>query len=230
MNLELLAALDAQVGTPRKVFPWVTRASPDAIRHFALGVGDDNPLWWDEGYARASARGRMYAPPTFLYAAMSGGPWPDAEEDDADRLLPTVVLWSGDRWVWHDAPWLDEPLEADGEVVEISRRGPRVGGATRSGVGSVAKTDLTRFRGDGRRSSPSFTGGRSSSNDPPPSCCGPICPHHRLPIPRTTRARSPRRIGRRRSDGVDLFPATGRTSRWARRSDRSSRARSPPRT
>ena len=151
MNLELLAALDAQVGTPRKVFPWVTRASPDAIRHFALGVGDDNPLWWDEGYARASARGRMYAPPTFLYAAMSGGPWPDAEEDDADRLLPTVVLWSGDRWVWHDAPWLDEPLEADGEVVEISRRGPRVGGATRSGVGSVAKTDLTRFRGDGGR-------------------------------------------------------------------------------
>jgi acyl dehydratase len=151
MNPELLAALDAQVGTPIKVFPWVTRASLDAIRHFALGLGDDNPLWWDDSFARASARGRMHAPPTFLYAAMSGGPWPEGEENEADRLLPTVVLWSGDRWVWHDPPWLDEPLRVDGEVVEISRREPRAAGGSRTGVGSVAKTELTRFRGEGGR-------------------------------------------------------------------------------
>jgi acyl dehydratase len=151
MNSELLAALDAQLGMPIKVFPWVTRASLDAIRHFALGLGDDNPLWWDDTSAPADGRGRMHAPPTFLYAAMSGGPWPEGEEDEADHLPPTVVLWSGDRWVWHDPPSLDEPLQVDGEVVEVSRREPRAAGGSRAGVGSVAKTELTRFRGEGGR-------------------------------------------------------------------------------
>jgi hypothetical protein len=36
--------------------PWVSTVTPDAIRHFAWGIGDNNPLW-----------GTAVAPPCFLY-------------------------------------------------------------------------------------------------------------------------------------------------------------------
>jgi acyl dehydratase len=36
------------------------------IRRWAEAVGDFNPLWTDEGYARKSRYGNIIAPPTFL--------------------------------------------------------------------------------------------------------------------------------------------------------------------
>lgn len=36
------------------------------IRKFALAVGDPNPLWQDEEYARRSRYGGIVAPPTFI--------------------------------------------------------------------------------------------------------------------------------------------------------------------
>lgn len=38
----------------------------DTIRYFAMGAGDDNPLWYGEKYA---GRGELSAPPTFLWTA-----------------------------------------------------------------------------------------------------------------------------------------------------------------
>jgi acyl dehydratase len=43
-------------------------ATPDAIRKFALGIGDPNPLWTDEEYARRTKYGRLVAPPSWLYS------------------------------------------------------------------------------------------------------------------------------------------------------------------
>ena len=37
-----------------------------AIRRFAEAIGDDNPLWTDEAYARRTRYGGITAPPTFL--------------------------------------------------------------------------------------------------------------------------------------------------------------------
>ena len=31
--------------------PWCHEATRDNIRHYAHGIGDDNPLWCDPGYA-----------------------------------------------------------------------------------------------------------------------------------------------------------------------------------
>ncbi|MCA9420481.1 MAG: amino acid adenylation domain-containing protein [Nitrospira sp.] len=45
---------------------WNTTATQDAIRHFAYGISDDNPLWLDPLYASKSHAGRQLAPPTFL--------------------------------------------------------------------------------------------------------------------------------------------------------------------
>jgi acyl dehydratase len=48
--------------------PYLTEATRDAIRHWAEAIGDDNPLWLDAEYARATRWGTMLAPPTMLYA------------------------------------------------------------------------------------------------------------------------------------------------------------------
>lgn len=48
--------------------PWLTEVTRDAIRHFAWGVGDRNPLWLDPAYASASRFGTLIAPPSILYA------------------------------------------------------------------------------------------------------------------------------------------------------------------
>ncbi|MDG2114893.1 MAG: hypothetical protein P8N02_20070 [Actinomycetota bacterium] len=57
-------------GTPiqRARAPWVSRVTADAIRHFAWGIGDDNPLWHDPTHPlRSTAEGRL-APGCLLYA------------------------------------------------------------------------------------------------------------------------------------------------------------------
>lgn len=43
-----------------------------AIRRFVDGVGDINPLWRDEGYARKTRYGRLVAPPQWLWTVCAG--------------------------------------------------------------------------------------------------------------------------------------------------------------
>lgn len=58
--------------------PWNTEASQDAIRHFAYGTDDGNPLWLDSDYAAKTRYGRLVAPPCFLvsvlYPILHGAP------------------------------------------------------------------------------------------------------------------------------------------------------------
>ena len=65
------------IGVKRAVRPWNAETTHDTIWHFAQGMGDDNPLWWDQAYAAASHWGRMCAPPAYLYSCFSGGKLPD---------------------------------------------------------------------------------------------------------------------------------------------------------
>ncbi len=53
--------------------PFNRYASPDTIRHFAHAIGDDNPLFTDEGYAASTRWGRAVAPPTFLFSCFGRG-------------------------------------------------------------------------------------------------------------------------------------------------------------
>jgi acyl dehydratase len=60
--------LRAMIGKPiRSDRPHVTELTPDAIRHYALGIGDRNPLWTDPDYAAARGRPQL-APPSALLA------------------------------------------------------------------------------------------------------------------------------------------------------------------
>ncbi|MFT0849278.1 MaoC family dehydratase N-terminal domain-containing protein [Achromobacter sp. F4_2707] len=77
------------------VEPWCYEATRDNIRHYAHGIGDDNPLWCDPDYAAGTKYGGIIALPSFLFATSRiisgyvGG-------------LPGVhAMWSGADWTWH---------------------------------------------------------------------------------------------------------------------------------
>ena len=69
-------ALDGKEVRERE--PWNSEATPDAIRHFAHGTDDDNPLWLDPAYAAQTPHGGLLAPPAFLvsvlYPILHGAP------------------------------------------------------------------------------------------------------------------------------------------------------------
>jgi len=66
---EALAALRTRIGQPvPRPQPYVEVATRDAVRHWAHGIGDRNPLWSDPDYAATSRWGGILAPPTILYA------------------------------------------------------------------------------------------------------------------------------------------------------------------
>ena len=48
--------------------PWCHEATRDNIRHYAHGIGDDNPLWCDPTYAKGTTFGDIVALPSFLFA------------------------------------------------------------------------------------------------------------------------------------------------------------------
>lgn len=63
-----VAELQSMIGKPiRSDRPYISALSPDAIRHYAYGIGDRNPLWVDEDYATQHGRPQQ-APPTVLLA------------------------------------------------------------------------------------------------------------------------------------------------------------------
>src|SRR6476619_4449351 len=49
------------------VEPWCYEATRDNIRHYAHGIGDDNPLWCDPSYAAGTRYGTVIVPPSFLF-------------------------------------------------------------------------------------------------------------------------------------------------------------------
>jgi acyl dehydratase len=67
---DAVTSLRRLIGVPIRdtVEPWCYEATRDNIRHYAHGVGDDNPLWSDPSYAAATRYGGIIAPPSFVFA------------------------------------------------------------------------------------------------------------------------------------------------------------------
>lgn len=86
MSNEVDARIDEFVARTRELTgkevrerdPWHNETSADAIRHFAYGTDDGNPLWLDPAYAAKSRYGKLVAPPGFLasvlYPILHGAP------------------------------------------------------------------------------------------------------------------------------------------------------------
>src|SRR3954452_3205328 len=104
---QALDALRKRIGVPieNSLEPWCHEATRDAIRHYAHGIGDDNPLWSDPAYAAGTAHGALIAPPSFVFAL--------------DRVLSGYVgglpgihaMWAGADLTWH------RPIRRDTEIV-----------------------------------------------------------------------------------------------------------------
>lgn len=71
---------------------WNTEASPDAVRQFCWGIGDDNPLFCDPAYARSSHGGSGLAPGCFLYTIDT--------TVVAPKLRGIQWLYGGTDWEW----------------------------------------------------------------------------------------------------------------------------------
>lgn len=69
INEESLAKFRERVGIKLRVSNIFNRyVTPDSIRHFVDGIGDFNPLYRDEEYARTTRYGNLVAPPSWLYS------------------------------------------------------------------------------------------------------------------------------------------------------------------
>ena len=72
----------ARIGyTVGYTYQWNVEASRDAIRHFAHGCGDDNPLWCDPGHAASTRWESVVASPLF-YMTMG--------DDHSPKMPPEV--------------------------------------------------------------------------------------------------------------------------------------------
>lgn len=88
-----LEELRSRVGIEVPVRGWNREATADAIWHFALGMGDSNPLWLDPTYADGTKWGINLAPPTFLYSCSSY-----SSTAGAVGLPGVPALWAEDDW------------------------------------------------------------------------------------------------------------------------------------
>lgn len=104
------------------VEPYIEVATKDAIKHFAWGMGDDNPLYLDEEYAKKTRWGGIIAPPCILYAM--------------DRIvsgyvggLPGVhALFAGTDWRWYRPIRLNDKISARRHLKDLVEKKSRFSG------------------------------------------------------------------------------------------------------
>ena len=103
------------IGVPlRRTFPYHEVATKDAIRHFAFGYGDTNPLWTDEEYVPNTRYGCIVAPPMFLCSCQSG------VGGAANMWLPGAhALYQGDEWEWFKPILVDTRVTDEEKLVEF---------------------------------------------------------------------------------------------------------------
>lgn len=110
---EALEKLRNKIGRESELPQFNTCATKDAIRHYVLGRGDDNPLFCDEDYARASIYRDIIAPNTFLLTC--GFP--------RSLGLPGIhALFTGIDFHFHSPVKLGTNVRAVSAVHELSER------------------------------------------------------------------------------------------------------------
>ncbi len=136
---EGLAQLRARIGLPidNTVEPWCHEATRDNIRHYAHGIGDDNPLWCDPAYAASTPHGGLVALPSFLFSC--------------DRIvsgyvggLPGVhAMWAGADWTWHRYVRRNEEIRTEASLKDLITHETRFSGR------AIQQTYHVRFFGSG---------------------------------------------------------------------------------
>ncbi len=99
---------------------WNTVATQDAIRHFAYGISDDNPLWLDPAYA-AKTQGCLLAPPTFLASVL----YPHLHGEPMEVPLANLI---GDlEFQWYAPIFLGDSFRTTATVTGVYESKDRAG-------------------------------------------------------------------------------------------------------
>ncbi|CAB3728574.1 MULTISPECIES: FAS1-like dehydratase domain-containing protein [Achromobacter] len=117
---ELRARIGVKIGATAE--PWCYEATRDNIRHYAHGIGDDNPLWSDPEYAAKTQHGGIIALPSFLFSTSRivsgyvGG-------------LPGVhAMWSGADWTWHKTVKRNDTISTEAHLKNLIEHQTRFAG------------------------------------------------------------------------------------------------------
>jgi acyl dehydratase len=100
-----------------------TQASKDGIRHFVNGMGDLNPLFRDEEYAKKTKYGSIIAPGTYLYTIrwtlLGGG------------MTGAHGWYSGGEWEWYKPIYVGDEFNTVGIIGElVEKKGRMTGGGS----------------------------------------------------------------------------------------------------
>lgn len=117
---ELRERIGVKIGATAE--PWCYEATRDNIRHYAHGIGDDNPLWSDPEYAAKTQHGGIIALPSFLFSTSRivsgyvGG-------------LPGVhAMWSGADWTWHKTVKRNDTISTEAHLKNLIEHQTRFAG------------------------------------------------------------------------------------------------------
>jgi len=117
------------IGRELRVEQWNEEASIDSIRHYAWGIGDDNPLFCDEAYGRTSPWGSVIAPPTFLYTIQQAA--------IAPGLSGLQPIYAGTDWEFYLPVKQGDRLRPRVQLVDAKLVEGRIGGKMILQVGEV---------------------------------------------------------------------------------------------
>ena len=125
----------AALGVRKPLPGWNRTVTAEGIEHFALGLGDDNPLWWDEAYAK-TLFGFRVAPPCYLYSHMRGPRLrPEDGNQAVDEFLPGALgIFAGEHWRWRRLAQEGEVIRAECEMVDVQVHEGKFGGRSVSHV------------------------------------------------------------------------------------------------
>ena len=119
--------------------PWCHEATRDNIRHYAHGIGDDNPLWCDPAYARTTKFGDVIALPSFLFTTsriISGY---------CGGLAGVHAMWAGANWNWHKPIPRNTEINTEAYLKDLVEHQTRFAGRT---IQQIYHVDFYNNQGD----------------------------------------------------------------------------------
>lgn len=138
---QALDELRSRIGVPigATAEPWCFEATRDNIRHYAHGIGDDNPLWCVPEYAAKSPYGGIVALPSFLFAT--------------NRIISGYVgglpgihaMWSGADWRWHLPVRRNDAISSEAYLKDLIEHETRFAGRA---VQQIYHVDFYNQHGD----------------------------------------------------------------------------------
>jgi len=134
---EEIARVRGMIGEPLRIAPYNNESTRDAIRHYAHGLGDDNPLWCDEAYAEVSHYGTLVAPPTWLYSVFSPGVTPGF---DGLQAFFGTGAWTINRYALRN-----EKIKAETKLIDVTEK---TGGRAKRMVVQTGETTYHNDQGE----------------------------------------------------------------------------------